>query len=106
MKGPSLRPIVSNARLATAYPWPGETAASAVRAISVSASILGIPDAELTPKVQGAILHLMEEIDLLRRELGQSRQRIAYLEQLADQYALAPAANRRGCLGGDGLRDL
>lgn len=55
MKVPSLRPIVSNARLATAYSWPGETTASAVRAISVSASILGIPDAELTPKVQGAI---------------------------------------------------
>jgi len=48
----------------------------------------------------------MEEVDSFRRELGQIRQRIAYLEQLADQDALAPVANRQGCLGGGGLHDL
>ena len=99
MKVSSSRPIVPNTRLAAAYSRPGEAAAPAARVISDSASILGIPDAELTPKVQGAIQRLMEEVEPLRRELEQSRQRIAYLEQLADQDALAPVANRRAFVG-------
>lgn len=57
--------------------------------------MLGIPESELTPKVQGAIMRLMEEVETLRREIEQSRQRISYLEQLADQDTLAPIANRR-----------
>jgi diguanylate cyclase (GGDEF)-like protein len=57
--------------------------------------VLGIPESELTPKVQGAIMRLMEEVETLRREIEQSRQRISYLEQLADQDTLAPIANRR-----------
>lgn len=57
--------------------------------------MLGIPESELTPKVQGAIMRLMEEVETLRREIEQSRQRISYLEQRADQDTLAPIANRR-----------
>lgn len=62
---------------------------------AVTTQVMGIPEAEFTPKVRAAILALMEEVDKLRRELQQSQQRIGYLEQLADQDALMPIANRR-----------
>lgn len=96
MKITDSKPQAPVSRLTGAYTRTGGAAApAAARNIADSSSILGIPDAELTPKVQGAIMRLMEEVDSLRRELEQSRQRIAYLEQLADQDALAPVANRR-----------
>jgi diguanylate cyclase (GGDEF)-like protein len=60
-----------------------------------AASVLGIPQNELTPKVQEAITQLMAEVDNLRQELDQSMSRVEYLEQLADQDSLAPVANRR-----------
>ena len=56
---------------------------------------MGIPQSELTPKVQQAITTLMAEVDRMRQELDESRSRIEYLEQLADQDTLAPVANRR-----------
>jgi len=56
---------------------------------------LGISESELTPKVRGAIMQLMEEVQALRGELEQSRARIEYLERLADQDSPAPVANRR-----------
>jgi diguanylate cyclase (GGDEF)-like protein len=62
---------------------------------SDAASVLGIPQSELTPKVQEAIMKLMAEVDSLRQELEQSLSRVEYLEQLADQDSLAPIANRR-----------
>ena len=96
MKITDSKPQAPVSRLTGAYARTGAaTASAAARNIADNSSILGIPDAELTPKVQGAIMRLMEEVDSLRRELEQSRQRIAYLEQLADQDALAPVANRR-----------
>ena len=60
-----------------------------------AASVLGIPAHELTPKVREAIVKLMEEVDNVRQELEESRARIEYLEQLADQDSLAPVSNRR-----------
>ena len=57
--------------------------------------IMGIPEAEFTPRVRAAILKLMEEVDRLRRELTRSQARIAHLEHLADEDPLAPIANRR-----------
>lgn len=72
----------------------GSATASAARAADV-ASVLGIPQNELTPKVQEAITKLMAEVDQMRQELEDSRQRIEYLEQLADQDTLVPVANRR-----------
>ncbi len=62
---------------------------------AVVTEVMGIPEAEFTPKVRAAIMALMEEVDKLRRELQQSQQRIGYLEQLADQDSLMPIANRR-----------
>jgi GGDEF domain-containing protein len=38
---------------------------------------------------------LLEDVQRLREELGQSGKRIAYLEQLADQDTLRPVINRR-----------
>jgi len=96
MKIGDLKPTTPVARSAARYAQTGEaTASSQARSIAYTASILGIPDAELTAKVRSAIMQLMEEVEALRRELNQSRQRISYLEQLADQDALAPVANRR-----------
>lgn len=72
----------------------GSGASSASRAADV-ASVLGIPQEELTPKVREAITKLMAEVDQMRQELDDNRARIEYLEQLADQDTLAPIANRR-----------
>jgi diguanylate cyclase (GGDEF)-like protein len=59
------------------------------------ATIMGVPEAELTPKVRAAIDQLMAEVQSLREELGRARRRVEYLEQLADRDPLAPVLNRR-----------
>jgi diguanylate cyclase (GGDEF)-like protein len=59
------------------------------------AAVLGIPEAEFTPKVKAAILSLVQEAEKLRRELDDTRKRVAQLEELADQDTLLPIANRR-----------
>lgn len=95
MKISNSRPTTA-ARPGTGYTSTGAAPGSpAPRPIADSSDVLGIPQNELTPKVQQAIMQLMQEVDTLRRELDQNRQRIAYLEQLADQDSLAPVANRR-----------
>ncbi len=72
-----------------------QAASSPVHEINDSASVMGIPANELTPKVRDAIMKLMAEVESLRKDLDQSRVRIEYLERLADQDTLAPVANRR-----------
>lgn len=59
------------------------------------ATVMGIPESELTPKVREALQQLMAEVYSLRQELEEARQRIGHLEQLADQDSLAPVLNRR-----------
>jgi diguanylate cyclase (GGDEF)-like protein len=61
-------------------------------------TLSGIPEAELTPKVRQALMSLLAEIDQLRREVGDARARIEYLDRLADEDALMPIANRRAFL--------
>lgn len=95
MKIGDSKPSTPVARSVAQYAKAGAASTQPARPVSDTASVLGIPDAELTEKVRSAIMRLMEEVESLRRELEQSRQRIAYLEQLADQDALAPVANRR-----------
>jgi diguanylate cyclase (GGDEF)-like protein len=56
---------------------------------------MGIPQAELTPRVHAALDALMAEVHGLRGELENARKRIAYLEDLADRDSLAPVLNRR-----------
>lgn len=58
-------------------------------------SLLGVPDAELTPKVRAALLSLVEDIRTLREELDQTRARISELETLADRDPMFDVFNRR-----------
>jgi len=58
-------------------------------------TIAGVSDAEHTPKLRQAMMNLMAEVEQLRRELGEARARIGYLERLADEDPLMPIANRR-----------
>lgn len=69
-------------------------AAPAARSSDVI-SIMGIPEAELTPKVRSAIMSLLQEVDRLRQDVDDSKKRVAFLEKLADQDTLVPIANRR-----------
>jgi diguanylate cyclase (GGDEF)-like protein len=58
-------------------------------------SVLGIPEAEFTPKVRDAIMGLMSEVDSLRRELNKTQARLDEVEKEADQDQLLPLRNRR-----------
>jgi len=72
----------------------GPPAASA-RNITDTATVMGVPTAELTPKVRDALMRLMAKVESMRQEIEQQKARIAYLEQLANQDTLTPVANRR-----------
>jgi diguanylate cyclase (GGDEF)-like protein len=73
----------------------GARATGAPVSVKDIAAVLGIPEAEFTPKVKAAILSLVQEAERLRRELDDTRKRVAQLEELADQDTLLPVANRR-----------
>lgn len=60
-----------------------------------AASIMGVPEPELTPNVQRALLSLMGEVDQLRQETERLRTRVRELESLADHDAMLPVLNRR-----------
>jgi diguanylate cyclase (GGDEF)-like protein len=68
---------------------------SAGRHVTDSASIMGIPEEELTPRVRDALMRLMGEVDQLRREMSQIQERLRESEQLADRDPLIPVLNRR-----------
>ena len=59
------------------------------------ATIMGVPEAELSPKMRAALDKLLGEVQTLREDLERARRRIGYLEQLADRDPLAPVLNRR-----------
>ena len=63
--------------------------------VGPSASVLGIPEAEFTPKVRDAIMGLMTEVDSLRRELQETKSRLDEVEKAADQDGMLPLLNRR-----------
>jgi diguanylate cyclase (GGDEF)-like protein len=63
--------------------------------VSATASVLGIPENEFTPRVREAITTLMGEVDHLRRELQRTRERLEEVERTADQDHLLPLLNRR-----------
>jgi len=69
--------------------------ANAAQGAGDAASVMGIPETELTPRVRAAITALMHEVASLRDELRQTKERIGHLEELADKDALVPAINRR-----------
>src|SRR5580658_2339744 len=58
-------------------------------------SLAGIAEAELTPKLRQALMGLLSEVEQLKRDLGEARARIGFLERLADEDPLMPVANRR-----------
>jgi diguanylate cyclase (GGDEF)-like protein len=68
--------------------------ASAKLSADVS-SVLGIPEAEFTPRVRDAIMTLMAEVDRLRAELERTKERLESVETIADQDGLLPVLNRR-----------
>jgi len=81
---------------ASAYARTAEAAAPAsVAATGATASVLGIPESEFTPRVRDAIVTLMGEVDNLRRELAATRTRLDESEKNADQDHLLPLLNRR-----------
>ena len=63
--------------------------------VTATASVLGIPESEFTPRVRDAIMTLMGEVDNLRRELQSTRERLEQVERTADQDHLLPLLNRR-----------
>jgi diguanylate cyclase (GGDEF)-like protein len=91
----SARPARSVARAAYARRIEAAGSADGVDAVMPTASVLGIPEAEFTPKVRDAIMGLMNEVDSLRRELTQTRARLELVEKTADQDGMLPLFNRR-----------
>ena len=68
---------------------------SAPAATIQSGLILGIPDSEMTPRVQTAIMTLLSEVSDMRKEIELAQRRISELENLADMDSLLPISNRR-----------
>jgi diguanylate cyclase (GGDEF)-like protein len=73
----------------------GPAPVAAARRAGDSATVMGIPESELTPKVHQAIMGLMAEVQSLRQQLDRASSRLADLEKLADEDALVPLPNRR-----------
>jgi diguanylate cyclase (GGDEF)-like protein len=82
-------------RVRGGYKAVAKDAASPVIPVAATASVLGIPEAEFTPRVRDAIMTLMHEVDRLRREVEQTRARLEDLAKTADQDMLLPILNRR-----------
>ena len=76
---------------------PADAASTASRTFD-TASIMGMSETELTPRVRDAVMTLMREVEALRQDLNRARQRVSELERLADQDALLPLMNRRAFL--------
>ncbi|HJT43025.1 MAG TPA: GGDEF domain-containing protein [Rhizomicrobium sp.] len=89
------RPTRSVAQAAYARRVEANGGAAGPDTISPAASVLGIPEAEFTPRVRDAIMGLMGEVDNLRRELTQTRTRLDEMEKAADQDGMLPLLNRR-----------
>ena len=76
----------------------GARSSRAGASVSDTASIMGVPQNELTPNVQRALLSLMGEVDQLRKETDALRSKVRELETLADRDVFLPVLNRRAFL--------
>jgi diguanylate cyclase (GGDEF)-like protein len=83
------------ARGAGGYTRRGQAVVPAVQPVAASASVMGIPDEEFTPRVRDAMMSLMGEVEAMRRELSQARAKVDELEKVADRDHLLPILNRR-----------
>jgi diguanylate cyclase (GGDEF)-like protein len=91
-------PVGSSAGGVRAATPVGGAVAATVKPVAdpgATATVMGIPEVELTPRVRDAIMRLMGEVDQLRTELNRTRHRLAELERLADRDTLTPLYNRR-----------
>ena len=86
----STRGVAAYARQADSVAAP-----ASATTIGATASVLGIPESEFTPRVRDAIVTLMGEVDTLRRELAATMVRLDAAEKNADQDHLVPLLNRR-----------
>jgi diguanylate cyclase (GGDEF)-like protein len=83
--------------VAAAYTRQGTPTVTTVTVAAplASASVLGIPEEEFTPRVRDAIVGLMGEVETLRHQLTQTRARLDEMEKVADRDQLLPVLNRR-----------
>ena len=94
-------PAGAVARREPAAKTSGSASASTAQSAGATrdtASIMGVPESELTPNVQRALLTLMGEVDQLRKETEALRAKIRDLESLADRDVFLPVLNRRAFL--------
>jgi len=66
------------------------------RGIGDVAFVLGIPSAEMIPRVEAALTLVMREFDRIRHERDLSRDRIADLQDTVEKHPFLPVLNRRG----------
>ncbi len=95
MKVNQTGPVSGVARVRSKHDSRPKAEARATQGTGDVATVMGIPETELTPRVRAAIATLMQEVASLRDELRQTKERIGHLEELADKDALVPAINRR-----------
>ena len=91
----SSRPVRSVAQAAYARRIGATGSLETMDGPQTSANVLGIPEAEFTPKVRDAIMGLMNEVENLRRELSQTKARLDEVERTADEDGMLPLLNRR-----------
>lgn len=78
--GPTTTPIGGSGgglRPAAVSPGAGVQPTQPVAEPGATATVMGIPETELTPRVRDAIMRLMGEVDQLRTELNRTRHRLA-----------------------------
>src|SRR3984957_16836934 len=92
--GSSVGKVTGVGSVSSKAPAAAGGAIGAQRGVADSASIMGIPEPEFTPKVREAIMNLMAEVHSLRQQLERTTSRLADLEKLADEDALVPMPNR------------
>lgn len=74
---------------------PAVAALEAGRTVTDAVSFMGIPEAELTPRVRDALMSILADVDRMRREMDRVRRRLRDAESLADRDPLLPVLNRR-----------